>query len=106
MAILSSDVVVIPPDFKSARALVIRDDSLVVLSECCLSVYEEKSASGVGVMYYVCVTCANKTTATSYGWTSRIKNLSDGALDRIHQVGWSSWLKYWFDLDDAEVIVS
>ena len=106
MAILPTDVVLIPSSTFSMRALVQRDGDLVVLSDCCLYPYrmiEVESSAGYA---YICTQCSVETPGISAGWNPTIEDATFTKLSSASKDSWKSWIEYWFNIKGAEVEIT
>lgn len=106
MAILPTDVVLIPSSPFSMRALVQRDGDLVVLSDCCLYPYGMTEVETSAGYIYTCTRCSMETRASSASWNPIIRDATFAKLSCISEKSWHDWIEYWFNIKDAEVEIS
>lgn len=106
MAILPTDVVLIPSSTFSMRALVQRDGDLVVLSDCCLYPYRVTRVGSPEGYVYTCTQCSVETPAISAGWSPYVEDATFNELSSISKDAWQGWINYWFGIENAEVEIS
>lgn len=106
MAILPTDVVLIPPSTFSMRALVQRDGDLVVLSDCCLYPYRMIEVESSGGYVYTCTQCSVETPAIYIHWNPSVEDATFKKLSSISKNSWQGWINYWFGIENAEVEIS
>ena len=106
MAILPTDVVLIPSSTFSMRALVQRDGDLVVLSDCCLYPYRMTEVESSAGYVYTCTQCSVEVTGISAGWNPIIEDATFKKLSCVPKESWQSWIEYWFGIENAEVTIS
>ena len=106
MAILPTDVVLIPSSTFSMRALVQRDGDLVVLSDCCLYPYRMTEVESPEGYVYTCTQCSVETAGASAGWNPSVEDATFMKLSCTSKDAWKNWIEYWFNIKDAEVEIS
>lgn len=76
---------------KTGRMLVMTEDSLKVLSECCADEIERNTE---------CTKC-EKTVVEEAGFASVVS--FDQVIKYDWTTGWKNWLNHWFAIEDGEM---